>query len=388
MAVNKRKNIEYQGFEQGPIRPPSEASSLLIRITRNCPWNYCSFCPVYKDTPFELRPVDHVLKDIDTVHAHVIRLQELAAQSETLRHSDILPLSESLSASERMALSAAINWIRGGMHSVFLQDANSLIIKPADLVRILDHLHDKFPGIKRVTSYARSRTICRIPDDDLLRISKAGLNRIHIGMESGSDKVLRLVKKGTDKAGHIKAGLKVKQAGMELSEYVMPGLGGAELSRDHALETADALNQINPDFIRLRTLAIPSNIPLHDQWVQGQFKKLSEAQVVEEILLFLEHLNSITSTLTSDHVLNLFEEIQGSFPQDKEHMLAIARRFLELSPKKQMLYQVGRRTGVFSTLDDLTHPEKTAQAEKICRQFQISTDNIDGAMDQLMQRFI
>jgi len=156
------------------------------------------------------------------------------------------------------------------MHAIFLQDANSLIVKPDQLIRILRHLRSRFPWVDRITSYARSHTIARISDGNLRQMREAGLNRIHIGLESGSDAVLDRVRKGVDKRTQIKAGQKVKKAGMELSEYVMPGLGGKALSRDHALETADALNRINPDFIRLRTLALPGGIPLADEHRSGR----------------------------------------------------------------------------------------------------------------------
>ncbi len=388
MSRENRKEESYKGFEQGPIRPPSEAASLLIRITRNCPWNRCTFCPVYKGESFELRPVTHILKDIDAVHKHLKALQNTVSTTGHLTYSEIAPLSSSLPAEERMALNAAINWMRGGMRSVFLQDANSLIIKPDNLVAILTYLKEKFPWIERITSYARSHTISRIGDEDLARIAASGLNRIHIGMESGSDKVLGMVKKGSDKATHIKAGLKVKKAGMELSEYVMPGLGGVALARDHALETADALNRINPDFIRLRTLAIPSHVELHEEWREGRFNKQSEKMVAEEILLFLEHLEGITSTLQSDHILNLFEEIKGTFPEDKVRMLGVITRFLKMSPQDQVLYQVGRRTGAFSRLDDMSEPTRKAKAEDFCAQLQITPDNVDEAVDELMKRFI
>ncbi len=246
--------MRYNGFEQGPIRPPSEAASLLIRVTRNCPWNRCTFCPVYKGQAFSLRPIDHVLKDIHTIHRLVTLIRERAGKSGQISRDDIAALSAHSGPGERMALNAALHWAGNGMRSIFLQDANSLIIKPERLLTILGHLKDCFPWVERITSYARSHTIARISDMDLGLMAAAGLNRIHIGMESGSDQVLTMVSKGVDKATHIEAGLKVKKAGMELSEYVMPGLGGRALSREHALETADALNRINPDFIRLRTI--------------------------------------------------------------------------------------------------------------------------------------
>jgi hypothetical protein len=387
MPTKRAKNIpEYQGFEQGPIRPPSEASSLLIRVTRNCPWNRCSFCPVYKGSSFSLRPVEHVLRDIDTVHHFVSLLQGQFPSGFSA--TDLAPLTRDLDNNDRMAMSAAINWIRGGKRSIFLQDANSLIIKPNDLITILKHLQHCFPEAERITSYARSHTICRIKDEKLARMHTAGLNRIHIGMESGADKVLKLIKKGSTKEDHIKAGLKVKEAGMQLSEYVMPGLGGKELSKEHALETADALNAINADFIRLRSLAIPNHVELYQLYNKGEFTKLTDLQTAEEILLFLENLRGITSTLKSDHILNLFEEIEGNFPGDREQMTAVIRNFLALSPPEQMLYQVGRRTGIFRRLADLNDPTKRSHAEATCKRFQVTPENIDQAIDDLIKQFI
>lgn len=387
MSSEKTKNIkEYQGFEQGPIRPPSEASSLLIRVTRNCPWNRCSFCPVYKDQRFSLRPVEHVLRDIDTVHRFIQQLEDQF--SSGFSTTDLAPLTRDLDHSERMAMSSAINWIRGGKRSIFLQDANSLIIKPDDLITILKHLQGCFPEAERVTSYARSHTICKIKDEKLAEMRAAGLNRIHIGMESGADKVLKLIKKGSTKEDHIKAGLKVKKADMQLSEYVMPGLGGNELSKEHALETADALSTINADFIRLRSLAIPNHVELYQLYSKGEFTKLTDRETAEEILLFLENLHGITSTLKSDHILNLFEEIEGRFPEDKDRMTAVIIDFLALPPREQMLYQVGRRTGIFRRLDDLNDPSKRSHAEATCQRFQVTPENVDEAIEELIKQFI
>lgn len=382
----KRTPQDYQGFEQGPIRPPSEASSLLIRVTRNCPWNRCSFCPVYKGSSFSLRPVEHVIRDIDTVHRFVTLLQEKLPSQSGPR--DLAPLTRNLDHGERMAMSAAINWLRGGLRSIFLQDANSLIIKPDNLITILKHLQKRFPETERITSYARSHTIKRIGDDKLEEMRRAGLNRIHIGMESGADSVLQLIKKGSSKEDHILAGQKVKKACMELSEYVMPGLGGRELSREHAEETADALNRINPDFIRLRSLAISNHVELYDLAQSGKFTKLTDRETAEEIRLLIQSLTTVTSTLKSDHILNLFEEIEGRFPGDKVAMLAVIDNFLSLPPYEQMLYQVGRRTGIFRRLADLDNQSQRLHAEESCRRFNITPENVDNAIDELMKRFI
>lgn len=386
--TNQSYHVSYHGFEQGPIRPPSEAYSLLIRVTRNCPWNRCTFCPVYKGSRFSVRPVDHVKKDIDSVYRHVETLRQMAGESGRILRTEISKIVENVDPKESQAFHAAFNWFAGGMESVFIQDANSLIIKPSDLVEILVHLKKRFPWTERITSYARSHTIARIKDKDLKAIADAGLNRIHIGLESGSDQVLKMVKKGATKDTHIKAGLKVKNAGMELSEYVMPGLGGRKLSKIHALETADALNQINPDFIRLRTLAIPNRVELFEDYEAGSFEKCTDLMMAKEILLFIEKLNGITSTIKSDHILNLFEDLEGMLPQDKERMMEILRSFLAMDPEHQCLYQVGRRVGIFSRLSDMESPHRLSKAEKICEENGITPENVDKIVDELMKRFI
>jgi radical SAM superfamily enzyme YgiQ (UPF0313 family) len=378
----------YNGFEQGPIRPPSEAYSLLIRVTRNCPWNHCTFCPVYKKTKFSLRAVEHVKKDIDLVHKYVSLVRDTTGDSKYFSQNDIAAAAEKTEPGEMLAFQAALHWVIGGMRSIFIQDANSLVIKPAHMVEILQHLKKCFPGVERITSYARSHTIARIKDQDLKAIADAGLNRIHIGLESGSDEVLERVNKGVTKALHIKAGLKVKAAGMELSEYVIPGLGGKPLWETHALETADALNQINPDFIRLRTLAIPNRLELYKDYREGRFEKSSDLEIVKEILLFIENLEGITSVVKSDHILNLLQELEGKLPGDKAAMVGLLQSFLEMEPQQRCLFQVGRRMGVFTSLSDMDIPGKLAIAQSACQQYGVTPDNVDKLIDEAMKRFV
>jgi radical SAM superfamily enzyme YgiQ (UPF0313 family) len=388
MSHRKHEKDPYHGFEQGPIRPPSEAGSLLVRVTRNCPWNRCAFCPVYKDARFSVRSETHVIDDIDAIHRHVETLKELADGSGNILRQDIGTQMQGLADYEQPAFGAALNWYAGGMRAIFLQDANSLVVKPAQLIRILRHLRSRFPWVDRITSYARSHTIARISDDNLRQIREAGLNRVHIGLESGSDAVLDMVRKGADKRTQIKAGRKVKRAGIQLSEYVMPGLGGKDLSRDHALETADALNRINPDFIRLRTLAIPGGIPLAEDHRSGRFAKLNDIEMAWEIRLFIENLDGITSMILSDHILNLFEEVQGRLPDAKPAILVVLDRFLDLSPQDQCRFQVGRRLGLFTRLVDLNSPKRLAKVDAFCAQHGVTPENVDEMVDEMMKRFI
>lgn len=331
-----------------------------------------------------------MIRDIEAVYTCITALEDAMASdnSRRLEQSHIDLAAENIEAPEYQAFPAAVNWMAAGKRSIFLQDANSLVIKPAQLVEILKHLKKQFPSVQRITSYARSHTIARINDENLKAIADAGLNRIHIGLESGSNIVLEKVRKGVTKEIHIDAGLKVKQAGMELSEYVMPGLGGKEFSRTHALETADALNQINPDFIRLRTLALPGGLELSDNQEKGTFQKNTEKETVEEILLMLEHLDRATGRVKSDHMLNLFQEVEGKLPEDKDYMTGILKTFLELDPQEQCIVQVGRRLGVFNTLDDRFSPGKREKVEEICSQLEVTPESVDDVVTELMKRFV
>jgi hypothetical protein len=379
-----KKNLPYQGLEQGPIRPPSEADSLCLRITRNCHWNRCTFCPVYKGETFSLRSAEDVIQDIDTIFRHTETLRTLMEDTGQLPVEVIRKLRHDLAPTEQLGFRVALNWFLAGMESVFLQDANSLIIKTVNLLKILNHLKQRFPQIRRITSYARSQTVAKLNNTDLRAIREAGLNRLHIGFESGSDRVLALVNKGATKALHIVAGNKAKAAGMELSEYYMPGLGGQDLSREHALESADALNQMNPDFIRIRSLAISPQASLFEDYQTGRFKKCTDTMIIGELGLFLENLQNITSTITSDHFLNLFPEVEGRLPEDREKMVGILREFLNADPEKQRLYQVGRRMGFLSRFNLLDDPLIWAQTQAVCCELGVTADNVDDVSEAIL----
>lgn len=379
---------EYNGFELGPIRPPSEAQSLLLRVTRNCPWNKCTFCDLYKDEKFSIRPKEHIFKDIDLIKTSIDFIKEISKYSYEIQSEKANDFYKRLPQDERWAFISAKNWLENGMDSVFLQDANTMIIKPKDMIEILNYFNKAFPNEKRITSYARSQTITKISDDDLKLIANAGLNRIHIGMESANDDILKLVKKGATKEIHIKAGQKVKSAGIELSEYYMPGLGGVEYSKENAIDSADALNQIEPDFIRIRTLAVKDSLELSKDYKNGTFTRINDIQLIKELYHFVQNLNEMNTVLKSDHILNLLPELEGNLITDKNKMLNILESFLNLSEEEQMIYQVGRRLTYMKSVDDLSNYKLREAVEKIIYEEKINIQNVDLFVEQQINQFI
>lgn len=376
-------------FEQGPIRPPSEAQSLLIRLTRNCNWNQCLFCPVYKGRKFSRRTVEEIKGDIDTV-AQMI--DEIKAVSWKMGGSGDVSYPVAQSFFDRKlpdSYLSVVAWLYYGTGSVFLQDANNLIMETEKLIEVLEYLYSKIDGIKRVTSYARSKSAARKSQEELNRIRQAGLNRIHIGMESGYDPLLKFMKKGVTGQEHIDAGVKIKAAGMELSEYYMPGLGGKAMWKEHAIQSANVLNAINPDFIRLRTLRIPEQIQLHGKVLTGEFEQMTDNDVIEEIRLFIEHLDGIDSVVASDHMMNLLQDVEGRLPRDKEFMISKVDQYLNLDKKDQMRYRLGRRLGRFNGVDDMKRPELSIEVDRVLAKLSAQNEkDIDQLLDKMANGMI
>lgn len=175
---------------------------------------------------------------------------------------------------------------------------------------------------------------------------------------------------------------------MELSYYYMPGLGGKELSDEHARESADVLNQVQPDFIRIRSLALPHGVQLTEQHRNGQFEKLSEVETCSELREFLLHLNDIESILRSDHILNLLIEIDGSLAANRKRFIEVTDRFLALTPYDRMLFIVGRRTDRIYSLADLQRPSIYRECENACRRFGVTPENVDKTAARIASRYI
>jgi biotin synthase-like enzyme len=391
MSLDGYKKKQFS-FEQGPIRPPSEAKSLLVRITRNCPWNKCAFCRTYKGKRFSIRSLEEVKQDIETIkkiHDEIKSISwQLGCKGEV--NEEVIRFLYQTPYGEFNSFMNVAMWLYFGEGSVFLQDGNNLGVKTSDLLEILNLLKKTFPDIRRITSYGRSKTIAKRKTlEELKALHDAGLSRIHIGLESGCDPVLELVRKGVTAAEHIDAGRKVKEAGISLSEYVIPGLGGKKLSREHALETARVLNQINPDFIRLRTLRVLDGAGLDEKVASGEFEPLNDEEIVQEIRLMIEHLNGIESYLVSDHILNLLEEVEGKLPEDKSKMLEVIDRFLQLTPEEKCNFRLGRRANVYRTLDDMKDPELYRQVEVALKQIMgPDGEGLEKVIADLTKRYI
>jgi radical SAM superfamily enzyme YgiQ (UPF0313 family) len=376
-------------FEQGPIRPPSEATSLLIRVTRNCPWNKCAFCHTYRGTKFELRSVEEVKTDIQAMRDfadHIVELSWKLGEGGRVNRNVLKQISNHKFHNDFFQTVAV--WLYFGGENVFLQDANSLVAKTPDLVAILDFLKEKFPQIKRITTYCRSHTAARKTVSEFDELKKAGLSRIHVGMESGSDDVLALINKGVKAIDHIKAGQNIRQAGIELSEYFMPGLGGAKFTIPHALETARVMNAINPDFIRLRTLHVVPGTELEDLVKSGEFQPLGDEDILREIRMFIENLEVKGSHLVSDHILNLLEELEGTFPEDKPKILSLIKRYFDLSDEERLIFRLGRRSGALRTLDDLADKEPFLRLKSVVDNYAVEGGNLEEDMVKIMNNYI
>jgi radical SAM superfamily enzyme len=225
--------------------------------------------------------------------------------------------------------------------------------------------------------------------DDLRRIREAGLVRIHVGLESGCDEVLRFIRKGATAADHVKGGKRIVEAGISLCEYVMPGLGGRQWSREHAVETARVLNEINPDHIRLRTLSVRRGTALHDTMAEGGFDPIGDEDILKEIKLFIESLDGIRSRIVSDHILNLLEELEGKLPEEKERLLGLIDRYFALSETDRLVFRLGRRRGIYRALDDLSDQDTYRQIKAAVERYQREDPGkLDRDLDRIRQNFI
>ncbi len=280
-------------YEGTIFRPPSEADSLLVQVTVGCSWNKCTFCDMYSDKQFRVRNLDEIKAD----------------------------------------LVEGSRW-RDEIRRIFLCDGDALVLKTPMLLEILGTIRELYPDLQAVRVYASAKDILRKSHEELCQLHEAGLEMVYIGLESGSDKVLEEVQKGITKAEMIAAAKAAADAGLRLSVSIISGLGGQELSREHILETADALNQMQPDYVGMLVLHAGNDTDMFRKIAEGTFRLPSAVQVLEEMKLLIENLDLKHCYYTSAHASN-YIDVRGRLPEDKEAMLRNIERLTELVRKRE-----------------------------------------------------
>jgi len=268
-------------YEGNIFRPPSEANSLIIQATRGCSYNKCTFCAMYQDVRFKIRPVDAIAEDI----------------------------------------AMAREYLGPQVRRVFLADGDALIVKTERLLEIIDLLEASFPDLQRIGVYATPQALLIKSSDELEALRARKLRMLYLGVESGSETVLERLKKGVSCDQMITAGQRAVAAGMKLSTMIILGAGGPELSAEHARESGLLLSAINPRFISTLTMMVVPQAPIYEEARQEQYIPPTPRQTIEELRGLIAHLDVSGAIFRANHVSNLATPA-GSLPKDKERMLA------------------------------------------------------------------
>ena len=290
-------DISNEGYV---YNPPSEDKGLVLRVAVGCSHNACTFCGMYRNVKFRVRPLDQLLPLI----------AEAKERTPNLRR-------------------------------VFLGDGNALTAPTDELLPILQRLKSTFPTLNSISCAARASDLLEKTPADLALLSSKGLSLIYLGVESGDDEVLRRINKGVTADEIKKAGHAADAAGIELSTMIILGLGGKELTEEHAIHTADILNALSPSMLGIMTLLPRAGTPLEQQIEVGQFQRLSRQETLQELLTLLTRLNlPRPSILRASHIYN-FVNLAGTLPEDKETLLAQVRQSLEQEPtiEKELTYK-------------------------------------------------
>ena len=284
-------------YEGRVFRPPSEAYSLIVQVTVGCSHNKCTFCDMYKEKRFHLRKLEDVLEDFNIARRQYRYIER-----------------------------------------VFLADGDALIRKTEDLAVILKHIRKIIPECRRVTSYGSPKSILTKSPEDLALLHSLGLEMIYLGLESGNEQVLKHINKGVTVEDIVRAGQMVKDAGMKLSVTAISGLGGTEMWKEHAIDTAKAFSRMKPDYIGLITLMFEGDVPLRRECEEGKFHLLTAPQVAKETLLMLEHIDSEGSVFRSNHASN-YLTLKGTLNRDREAMCEQIRTALERGGYKKEYFR-------------------------------------------------
>lgn len=270
--------MRYQGTI---IRPPSEAESYILQVTYGCSHNRCTFCGTYPDKPFRPRPMDEVLEDIRLAQEH-------------------LP----------------------GTRRVFLADGNALVLGADRLAAILDAIVAALPLVRRVGIYANARDVLAKSDADLAGLARRRLQIVYLGLESGSDEVLRRVGKDATAAEMVAAVHKLKRAGMRASVIALLGLGGTELSREHAEATGRVASAMDPEYLSLLTLMLVPGTELFRQWQAGAFALPGPVEMLHELRHVIANLNGLSRCVFRTNHASNYLPLAGTLSRDSDALLA------------------------------------------------------------------
>ena len=283
-------------YEGDIYRPPGEWKSYLLQTTRGCSNNTCTFCGMYLDKKFHIRPIADILEDIRMAKAYY-----------------------------------------GDVERVFLCDGDAIIMRTQELLTILEALHRAFPSLQRVTTYAGPRSTLAKTPEELRTLREAGLTRAYLGVETGCDALLKQVKKGVDAAQMLEAGVRLREAGMDLWVMVILGLAGTgEPSRRHMLDTAAMMNEMKPRHLSALTLTLDPGTELYQDYRAGRFHPITPRESLLEAKLLLENLTVDPLHFTCNHASN-YLPLKGGLPEDRDRFLAMLDRALageqELRPE-------------------------------------------------------
>jgi|SRR6056297_1899488 len=267
-------------YEGSVYRPPSEGKSYILQVTIGCSHNKCSFCSMYKDKKFRVRNIDEIFEDLKYARDYYNKVRR-----------------------------------------IFLADGDALILKTKDLESILKEIKRLFPECERIGIYSTPGDILRKPLEDLVKLKNLGLGIIYLGIESGSDLILSQVNKGFTRDEIIQAGQKAKESGIPLSVTLISGLGGKDNWKEHALSSADLVNQINPEYVSLLTLMMEKNTDLYTKYKNGDFDVLSPKEVAVETKLFLKNTNLKNSVFRSNHASN-YIPLKGTLNKDRKKLIS------------------------------------------------------------------
>lgn len=266
-------------YEGNLYRPPSEAYSLIVQATIGCSHNKCTFCSMYKGEQFKIRNTKEIIDDLLLGRKYYKKVKR-----------------------------------------VFLADGDALIMKTEELVKILQSIEIIFPECERVGIYGSPKSVLSKSQEDLQELKSLGLGIIYLGLESGSDKILRDINKGVDSREMIKAGKMIASSGIELSITLISGIGGKKDSLEHAIESAKVLNEMKPDYIGLLTLLLEEGTELYEEVKMGKFQLLTPREVLLETKILVKGLEVDNCLFRSNHASN-YISLKGTLMKDKEHIL-------------------------------------------------------------------